>query len=338
MALRALPKVELHVHLEGTFERSRIAELAAACGEPLPSVLDELFAFEDLDAFLRFLDWTCGLVRTPEQAERVAYDFAARAARDGTHYAEVIVNPAHWRTWPVGDLVAALEAGFDRAEADGLTECRLLLSLLREQSADDALALVEWMADARPSRVVGLSIDGNEARAGRTGPRFAPAFRLARSEGFGCVAHAGESSGPDGVRDALDLLEVDRIDHGVRAVEDPALVERLARSGVVLDVCLTSNLTMLYEGIDVHPLGHLVAHGVPVTLNTDDPAYLETDLTREFELASAWLGWSLEESAARVRTAIDASFCGPARAAELHRAVDGFLASASVGDDPGSAA
>jgi adenosine deaminase len=257
-------------------------------------------------------------------------------SRDGTHYAEVIVNPMHWRRWTVGQLTAAFSEGFERAAADGLADCRMLLSLLREQSRDEALALVRWMADARPSRVVGLSVDGNEARAGRTGPRFAPAFRLARAEGFGCVAHAGESSGPEGVRDALDLLEVHRVDHGVRAAEDPSLVARLAEECVVLDVCLTSNLTMLYERVEDHPLGSLLARGVPVTLNTDDPAYLGTDLTNEFVVASQWLGWSSDDAVARVRTAIDASFCEADRARSLHRAVDDFVAVALASPEDGS--
>jgi adenosine deaminase len=325
-SLGELPKVELHVHLEGSFDARRIAELAAEAGEPLPRPVETLFAFDGLDGFLAFLDWTCGLVRGEEHAERVAYDFAARASRDRTRYAEVIVNPTHWRGWRVGALVAALAAGFDRAAADGLTDCRLLLSLLREQSADESLALVRWMADTRPPRVVGLSVDGNEGRAGRTGPRFAPAFRLARAEGFGCVAHAGESSGPDGVVDALELLGVDRIDHGVRAAEDPALVARLARSGMVLDMCLTSNLTMLYGSFDEHPLAELLAAGVPVTLNTDDPAYLDISLTDEFVLAADRLAWSLEDAIARVRTAVDAAFCDPARATSLRRELEDFAA------------
>ena len=144
------PKVELHLHLEGTLGAARIVELAAAAGEPLPWHVDELFAFDGLEGFLAFLDWTCSLVRDPDVAEQVAYDCAARADRERTRYAEVIVNPTHWRGWRVGDLVTALATGFDRAAADGLTDCRLLLSLDREQSEDDAVALVRWMADVRP--------------------------------------------------------------------------------------------------------------------------------------------------------------------------------------------
>jgi adenosine deaminase len=330
--LGALPKVELHVHLEGAFAPDRISELAAEARERLPRPPDRLFEFAGLDGFLEFLDWTCGLVRNDVQAERAAYDFAARAHRDGTHYAEVIVNPTHWRAWDVSDLVTALSAGFDRAADDRLTDCRLLLSLSRTQTADDAMSLVRWMAKQRPERVVGLSIDGNEERTGRTGERFAPAFAVARAEGFGCAAHAGESSGPEGVIDALDLLRVHRIDHGVRAAEDPALVARLAGTGVPLDVCLTSNLMLgRYESLGAHPIERLLHAGVAVTVNTDDPSLMDTDLTAEFELASAHLGWSVEDAAARVRTAIDAAFCEPERASALHRALDGFLTGADAG-------
>jgi adenosine deaminase len=329
--MRALPKVELHVHLEGAFDADRIAQLADDVGEPLPRPRDQLFDFVDLDAFLDFLSWTCGLVRTPALAEQLGYDFASRAHRDGTRYAEVIVNPTHWHGWDVGDLVEALAAGFDRAVHDGLADCRLLLSLLREQSGAEALALVHWMADRRPPRVVGLSVDGNEQRSGSTGARFSPAFRLARSEGFGCVAHAGESSGPEGVVDALDLLHVDRIDHGVRAAEDPALVARLADAGVPLDVCLTSNLTILYSTFEEHPIGALLAAGVPITLNTDDPAYLGVDLTGEFALAATELGWSLADAAMRVRTAIDSAFCEPDCALALHRSLDDFVRGHAAG-------
>src|SRR5690606_39200814 len=101
--VRGLPKVELHVHLEGTLERERIAAIAAEVGEPLPRPVEHLFEFDSLSTFLEFLDWTCSIVRTPEAAAQVAYDYAARAARDGILYAEVIINPTHWRQWELGE-------------------------------------------------------------------------------------------------------------------------------------------------------------------------------------------------------------------------------------------
>lgn len=327
--VRGLPKVELHVHLEGTFDRHRIAEIAAEVGEPLPRPVDQLFEFDSLSTFLEFLGWTCSLLRTPELAAQVAYEFAARASRDGTLYAEVIINPTHWQRWDLGELVDALTAGFDRAEADGLAECHLLLSIMRSQSGDDALALVEWMGVHRPRRVLGLSIDGDEALSGRTGPRFAAAYERAGELGFGRTAHAGESSGAEGVRDALDLLHVDRIDHGVRAIDDPEVVQRLVDDDVTLNICLTSNLMRLYPDLVSHPFLALHRAGVPVTLNTDDPGYVGVDLTGEFLKAATAAGWGLAELADVTRRAIDAAFCPPTTAARLHAAVDAYLADRS---------
>ena len=325
--IRALPKVELHVHLEGTLSAERIAVVADALGEPLPRRTEELFDFEDLSAFLAFLDWTCGLIRTPEIAADTAYDFARRATRNGTVYAEVIINPAHWRGWNLGELVESLTVGFERAQADGLAECHLLLSILRSQSGEEATALVEWMGRHRPRRVVGLSIDGDEARSGRTSPRFAAAYALAGELGFGRTAHAGESSGADGVRDAIDLLGVDRIDHGVRVVEDASLVTRIVEAGITLNVCISSNLVHLYPNRDSHPFSTLYAAGVPMTINTDDPGYLGVDLDDEFATVAGMMGWGMVELAQVTRLAINAAFCPPATKASLHAGVDSFLAS-----------
>ena len=256
----------------------------------------------------------------------VAYDFAARASRDGILYAEVIVNPTHWQQWELGELIDALTDGFDRAEADGLAECHLLLSILRAQTGEEALALVEWMGKHRPRRVLGLSIDGDEARAGRTGPRFAPAYDRAGELGFGRTAHAGESSGAEGVRDALDLFHVDRIDHGVRAIDDPAIVQRLVDDSITLNVCISSNLVHLYPDLVSHPFLALHDAGVPVTLNTDDPGYVRIDLTGEFLKAATVARWGLADLAGVTRRAIAAAFCPPATAARLTAALDAYLA------------
>jgi adenosine deaminase len=332
--VRALPKAELHVHLEGTLSAARIAALCEEVGEPLPRPAESLFRFDGLSDFLAFLDWTCDLVRTPKIAAAIAYEYAERATRDGIVYAEVIINPTHWSRWELGELVEALTLGFERAHADGLAECHLLLSILREQSEADAVALVEWMGANRPRRVLGLSVDGNEARAGRTGPRFAPAYRLAGELGFGRTAHAGESSGPDGVRDALDLLDVDRIDHGVRAIDDPGIVQRLVERGTTLNVCVSSNLVHLYPDLASHPINALRDAGVAITLNTDDPGYLGIDLTGDMCKVADGCGWSAGDLAAVSRNAINAAFCPPATAAALHRTLDSFLSQPVPEDQP----
>ena len=170
-------------------------------------------------------------------------------------------------------MIDALDAGFLAAEHDGLPPVGLCVSLLRTQSAEAAAELVYTLIPLRHPRVVALSIDGNEAAAGRTGPRFAEAFRRAGAAGLKRTVHAGESSGPEGVRDAIEWLGADRIDHGVRAIEDPDVVALLAERQIPLGVCPTSNLVLgVYASMKEHRIERLRRAGVAVSLNTDDPA------------------------------------------------------------------
>ena len=174
------------------------------------------------------------------------------------------------------------------------------------------MELVETLARLRHRRVVALSIDGNEAAAGRTGPRFAAAFRAAGAAGLKRTVHAGESSGPEGVRDAVELLGADRIDHGVRAIEDPALVDLLAKRRIPLGICPTSNLTLgVYPSFAQHPLDRLRRAGVPVSINTDDPALLGRTLPDEYAACAEAFSWSAEDVRGVARTSIEASFAPP---------------------------
>jgi adenosine deaminase len=334
--IRALPKAEVHVHLEGGFELIDLLGLAKAAGEPLPGPAHSLFDVSThdqpdlpeittggaalgvgvggLSGFLRFLDWECGLVRTPEQAARTAYRFAARESASGIRYADVVVNPTHWRAWRdrVPGLFEAFAAGLDEAAQDGLAEIGLCASLLRQQSAQESVEFVEWILDARPARVVALSIDGDERSAGRTAPRFAEAFRRARDSGLHRTVHAGESSGPEGVWDAIRLLHAERIDHGVRAIEDPELVAYLADSDISLGVCPRSNISLgVYADWSEHPLQRLRAAGVAVTVNTDDPAPLATRIEAEWSASATTFGWTLGDVVDLARTSIRASFAEP---------------------------
>jgi adenosine deaminase len=209
-------------------------------------------------------------------------------------------------------MIEALDQGFASAEQDGLPPVGLCVSLLRTQTADEAIELVEQLAAWRMPRVVALSIDGNEAAAGRTGPRFAEAFRRAGATGLKRTVHAGESSGPEGVRDAIELLGADRIDHGVRAIEDDAVVALLAKRGIPLGVCPTSNIALkVYPSMDAHPLDRLRRAGVAVSINTDDPSLLGTNLPREYEIATEAYGWTEAVLRDVARTSIEASFARP---------------------------
>jgi adenosine deaminase len=306
-----LPKAEVHVHVEGCFEVDDIVRLARENGVQLPRPREQLLEFGGLAEFLEFLDWICGLVRTREQLATLARRFSERLAANGTRYADVIINPTHWHDWSrrIPELINALDAGFTAAEQDGLPSVGLCISLLRTQTADEATELVQLLAALAHPRVVALSIDGNEAAAGRTGPRFADAFRRAGAAGLKRTVHAGESSGAEGVRDAVELLGADRIDHGVRAVDDPAVVALLAERRIPLGICPSSNLTLgLYPSLAEHPIERLRRAGVPVSVNTDDPALLGVSLVGEYESCAAAYHWSADDIRAVARTSIESSF------------------------------
>jgi adenosine deaminase len=322
--IRALPKAEVHVHLEGTFDPPQLLKLAGDAGARLPRPRDRLFEFRGLTEFLELLDWGCALVTSEGEVRQTAYRLAEREAAAGARYADVIVNPTHWPAWRdrLPAFVRALDAGFTEAEQDGLPRVALCVSLLRQQSAEEAAQLLDLVLELRHPRVVALSIDGNEAAAGRTGPRFAEAFRRAAVAGLHRTVHAGESSGPEGVRDAIDLLLAERIDHGVRADEDPVLVRELAEHGIPLVVCPGSNVALgLYPERASHPIDRLRRAGVPVSVNTDDPAYLRTDLVTEYMETAGAHGWSEEDLRQVARTSIDASFADDDTRASLRNAL-----------------
>jgi adenosine deaminase len=235
-------------------------------------------------------------------------------------YSDVIINPTHWPTWTgtMDQLFDALAAGFAEAAQDGLCRVQMCLSLLRTQSASEANETVAWMIENRPAGVVGLSVDGNEAESGRTGEKFAAAFTAARDAGIRRTVHAGESSGPEGVWDAVRLLHAERIDHGVRAIEDPELVEYLVDHAIPLNVCPRSNLTLgIYPDLVSHPVAELRSRGVTVTINTDDPAPIGTRIEQEWSLCADYYGWGFPDMITLAQASIEASFAPDDFKAEL---------------------
>ncbi|WP_136616869.1 MULTISPECIES: adenosine deaminase [Mesorhizobium] len=308
---KSLPKAETHVHLEGCFDVSTIVELARENSLQLPRPETDLLKFSGLAEFLDFLDFICGLSRTKDQLAKAAYAFSKRLKDSGIGYADLIVNPTHWKLWrnDLASFIDGLDAGFRAAEQEGMPPVGLCISLLRQQTGEEALELVDMLTQFRHPRVVALSIDGNEMTAGRTGPRFADAFRRAGLAGFKKTVHAGESSGPEGIRDAIFLLEADRIDHGVRAVEDSDLIKVLRDRQVPLGICPTSNIVLgLYKSLEEHPIDTLRKAGVPVSVNTDDPALLQIGLVDEFERCATTFGWDKATCCAVAETSIRASF------------------------------
>lgn len=325
----ALPKAEVHLHLEGCIPYGLVDEAARRLGAgPVPVPLDDdgRPVIADLAALLAYLDWSCALVRRPDELFALARGTAERAAAVGTGHVDVIVNPTHWPAWHgrLEALVDALDAGFSAAEQDGLATATLCVSLKRTQSRSEALEVVERLLDARHPRVSALSIDGDESR-GSHNERFAEAFARAAAGGLRRCAHAGESSGPDGVREAVEVLGAERIDHGIRSLEDPALVAELATRGVPLDVCPSSNVILgVAADIATHPVERLRRAGVPVSLNTDDPLIYGIDLAGEYERCAAAFGWGRAEVVALARTSVESCFADDDRKRALWAALDRF--------------
>lgn len=271
-----------------------------------------------------FLDASAALVATAEDASRVAHALAERQSASGVRHFEVIMNVAHWRAgWDgrLPQLVAAITGGFDRAAGEGLADGHLSVSVLRGSSGEAAEGIVRELARMRQPRVTALSIDGDETAAGFTGRRFAAAFRRARTAGLRTVAHTGESGGAAHVRDTLEHLAPDRIDHGFRALEEPALARALAAARIPLALCPSSNVDLGWvPSIDSHPIERLRRLGAHVSVNTDAPWTYR--LWEEYARCRDAFDWSRADLKLLAANSIDAAFLPPARKAALLRAVE----------------
>ena len=307
-----VPKAELHVHLEGTAPPDLVRELARRNAMALPDGMlhDEgTFAWTDFLHFLRTYDAAASCMRTAEDYREVTSAYLRACAASGAEYVELICSPDHAKAigLPEAEHQAGIAAGIDLARAATGIEGRVLISALRHLGPERAEELVrEAIALASPY-VVGLNVAGDEA--GYPAAPFSRAYALAHEAGLGCTCHAGEHAGPESIRGALELPGLTRLSHGVRAVEDPALVAELAEREVVLEVCPTSNVALgVYGSYEDHPLRTLHDAGVRVTLGSDDPPYFGASLHGEYALAHERLGFSLSELEGLTATARAAAF------------------------------
>jgi len=320
----ALPKVELHLHLEGAAPPDFIRTLAAEKRIDLTGVFDDAgaYAWTDFAHFLRTYEAACAVLQGPGDFRRLVEAVLARSAADGVVYTEIFLapdlcgggDPAAWE-----DHLAAMIEGAAAARAAHGIEARFIPTAIRHFGPERAANAARLTAATRGPMVTGFGMGGEE-RFGHP-MDYLPAFAIAAEAGLGLTVHAGEIAGPESVRAALDHLPVSRIGHGVRAAEDADLVRRLAAEGIVLEVNPGSNLALgLYPGWPAHPVADLRAAGVPVTLSTDDPPYFHTDLPREYAALAAAFGWTREDFRSMNRTAAAAAFCDEAtRAAILAR-------------------
>jgi aminodeoxyfutalosine deaminase len=286
------PKIELHVHLEGTVRAATLLEIARRNDYALPADtvegLASLYDYRDFAHFIEIWILTTNALQKRDDFRQVVVDYAAEAASHGAVYLEAIFSPAERVRRGVAwdDLFGGYCDGAEEARELHGVEIRLTPDIVRSFPLDDAERVVEHSARYRDRGVVGVGLGGLEAD--HPPEPFAPVFERVRSEGLGSVPHAGEVAGPASVRGALDALGADRIRHGFRAAEDPALVDELGDRGIVLDVCPVSNVrTGAVRSLEGHPLRELAAAGVRCSINTDDPAMFDTDLEREYRAAAA---------------------------------------------------
>jgi adenosine deaminase len=275
--LRAMPKAELHLHIEGTLEPELIFELAQQNGVALayPSVeaLTAAYDFTDLQSFLDIYYAGASVLLQESDFEAMAMAYFRRAAADNVVHAEIFFDPqTHTaRGVPIGTVIRGLAAARERAGRELGLSSALILCFLRHLSEDEAMATLD---EALPYRehFIGVGLDSSER--GHPPEKFARVFAKAGALGLHRVAHAGEEGPPAYIESALDVLHVERIDHGVRCVESPALVDRLARDGVALTVCPLSNLKLrIFDQLADHNLAELLRAGIKATINSDDPAY-----------------------------------------------------------------
>jgi adenosine deaminase len=319
--IEALPKVELHMHIEGSLEPELLFALALRNGIALRhdsvAALRRAYDFSDLQSFLDLYYEGARVLRTERDFHDLALAYFERARGQNVRHAEIFFDPqTHTaRGVPFEVVIQGLSRAQRAAEASLGVSSLLIMCFLRHLSAEEAMRTLEEALPFR-DRIAGVGLDSAE----RDHPpgAFAAVFDRARAEGWRTVAHAGEEGPPEYIWQALDLLGVARIDHGVRCVEDERLVDRLRQRQIPLTVCPLSNVRLrVFDRIERHNLGRLLELGLCATVNSDDPAYFGGYVQENYLAVQEGLGLGVPQLEQLARNAIDASFLDPARKAAL---------------------
>lgn len=327
--ITGLPKAELHIHIEGSLEPELMFALAERNKVAIPfASVEEVraaYSFSNLQDFLDIYYAGANVLRTEQDFHDLAAAYFARAAADGVVHAEIMFDPqTHTdRGIPFGTVIEGLLSACAAAERDHGITSRLILSFLRHLDEDAAFAT---LAAAEPwlDRIAAVGLDSSEV--GHPPSKFARVFAAARDKGLKLVAHAGEEGPPAYVREALDLLRVDRLDHGNRSLDDPALVARLARAGMTLTVCPLSNVKLcVVDEIANHPIDRMLAAGLHVTVNSDDPAYFGGYVADNYRAVAAGRGLDRRDLARLARNSFLGSFLPDAEVAAHLARLDAYL-------------
>ncbi|MBP2473616.1 aminodeoxyfutalosine deaminase [Crossiella equi] len=325
-----LPKPELHVHLVGAASVDTVLELSRRHPEHgIPTDREELARFYEFTDFAHFIEVIVSvgrLVKTEADVVTLLKGLARDLTANKVRYAEVTVTPVNLFDAGIEDeaLVRALAAGREHALAEHDLELNWIFDIPGEQGVPAGWRTIEWYQRYRPAHTVGFGLGGPEIGVGRA--QFKPVFDLAREAGLHCVPHAGETTGPETVWSAINDLGAERIGHGIHAVRDPELVAYLAEKRIPLEISPHSNLrTREVADLAEHPLPALLAAGVPVVLNTDDPGMFDTDLNREYLAAHEKMGLSARQLVDIARTGFEVAYCSPETKARLLAELDAVV-------------
>lgn len=321
MSWKTFPKIELHMHLEGAAPPAFIRGLAAEKHVDISGVFDDggAYRFSDFWEFLKVYEAATSVLQTPEDYARLTAAVLEESAAHGVIYTESFLSPdfcggrdvAAWR-----DYLQAMQEVADKAEATHGITMRGIVTCIRHFGPDKARETALCAAETAGDFITGFGMGGDE-KIGHQGD-YVWAFDCAREAGLRLTTHAGEWGGAASVREALDDLKVERIGHGVQAIDDLALVDRLAEDGIVLEVCPGSNVALgVYPSWQAHPIEKLIERGVKVTVSTDDPPFFHTTMTAEYENLERAFGWNEGEFASLNQVALDAAFCDDATKARL---------------------
>ena len=316
-----MKKIELHLHLEGAAPAPFIRALAAEKHLDLSGVFDAHghYAYRDFTEFLRVYEAATSVLQTPQDFARLLTEVLERSAEQGVVYTELFVSPefcggAELSAWR--DYLAAMTEVAARMRVHGI-DSRGIITAIRHFGPDRARKSAICVAETAGEWITGFGMGGAES-AGRA-TDYAWSFDCAREAGLGLTCHAGEWGGPDNIRDAL-ALGVSRIGHGVRAIEDPALVRDLAARETVLEICPGSNIALgMWPDWAAHPIARLVDAGVKVTVSTDDPPFFHTTMRHEYARLADAFGWGEQEFTQLNQWAIDAAFCDEETRARLRK-------------------
>ncbi|MFD0784432.1 adenosine deaminase [Micromonospora azadirachtae] len=332
--IAGMPKVELHVHHVGSASPRIVAELAARHEgrSPVPADPEKLadyFEFRDFAHFIEVYLSVVDLIRDQEDVWILTHEVARELARQQVRYAELTVTPySHVRRGiPAPAFCEAIEDARKRAEADFGIELRWCFDIPGEAGLESAEETLRIALEERPDGLISFGLGGPEIGVPR--PQFKPYFDQARAAGLRSVPHAGETTGPQTIWDALRELGAERIGHGIAAAQDPELMAYLAEHRIAMEVCPTSNLrTRAVADLAEHPLPRLVEAGLLVTINSDDPPMFGTTLNDEYAVAAGLLGVGAEGIAGLARDAVTASFLDPAGKQRIINEIDAYLATA----------